>query len=57
MVSSNPCVGPSPRIMISLVLFSVFTDELILAPKIMTFFPTLLSVSENGEQASNPQHS
>ena len=39
MISSNPCVGPSPRIKISFPLLSTCTDELISAPKIMTFFP------------------
>ena len=49
MVSSNLCVGPSPRIQISLFLLSICTAELISAPKIMTFFPALSSVNENFE--------
>ena len=28
IVSSNPCVGPSPRIEVSLFLLSICTDEL-----------------------------
>ena len=35
VVSCNPCVGPSH----SLLSTDVHTDELISAPKIMTFFP------------------
>ena len=54
VVSSNPCVGPSPRIKISFHLISICTDELISAPKIMTFLPTTPSVSENYERESNP---
>ena len=29
IISSNPCVGPSPKINISLFLLSIWTDELI----------------------------
>ena len=54
VVSSNPCVGPSSKIEISLFLFSICTDELKSAPKLMTFFPVLLSVNENSERESNP---
>ena len=35
MVSSNHCVGPSPRIKMSFFLLSICTDELIPASKIM----------------------
>ena len=51
-VSSNPCVGPIPRIKISLL--SVCTDELISTPKIMTFLPILPPGSENSEHEPNP---
>ena len=54
MLSSNACVGPSPRIEIFLFLLSIFTVELILDPKIMTFFPMLPAVDEKPEQESNP---
>ena len=37
--SSNPCTGPSPSIKISLFLLSIWTDELISAPEMMTFSP------------------
>ena len=37
----------------SFPLFSICTDELILAPKIITFFPTLPSDNENSERESN----
>ena len=50
MVSSNPYVGQSPRIKISLFLLSICTDEFISAPK---FFPMLPSVNENSERDSN----
>ena len=52
-VSSNPCVGPSPIIKISLFLLSICTDKLLPAPNILIFFPTLPSVNENSELASN----
>ena len=54
VVSSNACVGPSPRIKISLFLLSTCTDELISAPTVMTFLSTLPSVNENSEGQSNP---
>ena len=54
VVSFNPCVGYSPRIEISLFSLSICTDELMSAPKIVTFLPTLPSVNENSEQESNP---
>ena len=52
MVSSNPCVGHSQRLKI--FLLSKYTDELISAPKVMTFFPTLPSIDKNSERESNP---
>ena len=39
---------------ISLFSLSVCTDELILAPKIMTLIPMLSSVNINSERDSNP---
>ena len=54
LVSSNPRVGPSPRIKISFPLLSICTDELISPPKIMTIFPNLPSVNENSERESIP---
>ena len=54
VVSFNPCVGYSLRIEISLFSLSICTDELMSAPKIVTFLPTLPSVNENSEQESNP---
>ena len=35
VVSSNPCIGPLPRIKVCLCLLSICTDELISAPKII----------------------
>ena len=54
VVSSNPCVGPSPRIKISFPLLLTCTDELMSAPEIMTFFPMFPSTNENCERESNP---
>ena len=53
VVSSTPCVGPSPRIEISLFSLSICTDQFISTLKIMTFFPTLPSVNENSERELN----
>ena len=53
VVSSNPGLGPLPRIKMSLFLLSICTDNLISAPKIMTFIPMLPSVNKNLEQESN----
>ena len=53
VVSSNPGLGPLPRIKISLFLLSICTDNLISAPKIMTFISMLPSVNKNLEQESN----
>ena len=44
----------SPRIRISLFLLSICTDELISAPKLMTFFPMLPSVNEYSGRESIP---
>ena len=41
-MSSNPCVGPLPRIEMSFFLLSIFDDELVSTPKIMTFLPISL---------------
>ena len=54
--SSYPCVGPAPRIKISLPLLLICTDEAISAPKILTFFPLLPSVNKNSERESTPMH-
>ena len=53
-VDIDPCTSPSPRIKISLFLLSTCTDELISAPKTMTFFPMLASLNKNSERESNP---
>ena len=50
VVSCTPHVGPSPRIKIYFPLLSTCTDELISAPKIMTFFSMVPSSNENSEQ-------
>ena len=46
VVSSNPCVGHSPRIKTSLFLLLTFADELISALKIWTVFLMLPSVNK-----------
>ena len=52
VVSSNPCVGPLPRIKIYFLL-SKCTEELISTPKIMQFLPNSLH-TENFPFLSNP---
>ena len=52
-VVSNPCVGPIPRIKMSFFLLSIFVDELISTPKIITFLPISLPI-ENKVFLSNP---
>ena len=47
VVLSDPCVGPLPIIKIPLYLLSIYADELISAPEIITFLPTLVSSNEN----------
>ena len=48
-------VGPLRRIMKSFFLLSIRTDELISAPNVITFLPTLLPFdSENLPRALNP---
>ena len=54
VASFHPCVGSLPRIKISFPLLLICTDELISAPKIMTFSPMLPYVNENSERESNP---
>ena len=52
-VCSKPCVGPFPRIKTSFFLLSIFIDEHISAPKMVTFLPTPLS-NEKVPCLSNP---
>ena len=54
VVSTNPCVGSLPIIKIPFSLLSLYTDELISAPKIMTCFPMLASGKDNSEPELNP---
>ena len=56
MVLCNPCVGPSRRIKVYLLLLPICTEPKS-APKAMTFFPMLLSVNENSERESIPMPS
>ena len=41
VVSSNPCVGPSPRTKGSFFLLSTCTEKLVSAPKIFVFLANL----------------
>ena len=50
----NPSVGPLPRIKISFSLLSMCPNELISAPKIIPFLPTLPSGKQWYPQVSNP---
>ena len=52
VVSSNLCVGLSPRIKISLPLLQRYRGDLISASKLMTFFPMVSSGNENFERES-----
>ena len=54
IVPSNTYVVPSPRIKTSSFSFSICTDDLMSAPKIMTFFPMLLFLNKNSERELNP---
>ena len=47
---SNPCVGPSTRIKIPSFLLLTCTDELLSAPKILTFFQKVFYVNKNSER-------
>ena len=46
VVSSNPCFGPSPKMKTS---FLTCSDELVSAPKAMTFLAYLPSENKNSE--------
>ena len=52
-VCSYPCVGPLPRIKMSFFLLSIFDDELMSTPKIITFLPVSLP-NEKDISQSNP---
>ena len=53
-VCSNLCVGPLPRTKIYFFLFSIFVDEVISTPKIITF-PLVPSLGcEKNLRLSNP---
>ena len=51
--SPNPYVGPFPRIRISFPLLSIWIDEFISTPKIITFWSSPLSGNENLDVLSN----
>ena len=53
-VCSNPCVGPLSKIKISFFLLSIFVEELISTPKIITFLPNPIPGDEKLPYLSNP---
>ena len=53
-VCSKPCDQPFPRTKIYFFLLSVFVDELIFTPKIMTFLPNAVPGNEKLPCLSNP---
>ena len=52
-ISSNPCVGPSPRVKISFFYYE-YAQMSSYHLQRNDIFPMLLSVNENSEQQSNP---
>ena len=52
--SPNPCVGTIPKINISFLLLSICLEELISAPKIITFWPNPPRGNEKLPLLSNP---
>ena len=54
VVSSNPCVVPSPGIKMSFFLLSTSTEELASTPKIITFLPNTPVGNEKVPFVSNP---
>ena len=54
MVSSNHCVGPSPRANISFSFLTVCNDELSSTPKIIAFLLQSKPGYEKNEPESNP---
>ena len=54
VLPSNPWVGPSPRIKISVFLLSICRREFIVTPKIVTFWENLPSGSKKVLGESNP---
>ena len=46
VVSSNPYVGPLPRINISFFLLSTYTEEFISTRKIITFLPNPIAIEK-----------
>ena len=53
-VCSSPCVAPSLKIKIYLFLLSIFVDELISTPKIITILPNPVPGNEKLPWLSNP---
>ena len=53
VISSYPCVGPSPRIRISFFLMSTSAEELISTPNVIQFLPNPLPTA-NFPDLPNP---
>ena len=53
-VCSNLCVGPFPKNKLSFFLLSIFVDELISTPKIITFLPNPVPGNEKLICLSDP---
>ena len=53
-VCYNPCVGPIPKINMFFPLLSIWAEELISAPKIITFWPNPPPGNEKFPLLSNP---
>ena len=53
-ISSNPCVGPSPRIKISFFFYYEYAQMSSYHFQRNDIFPMLLPVNENSQQQSNP---
>ena len=54
VVSSNLCVGPSPKTKISFLLLSTCTEELISTRNIIRFLPNPTVANEKVPLISNP---
>ena len=53
-MGSNPCVRPLPKIKMFFFLLSIFIDELISTPKIITFLHNPVPENEKLPCLSNP---
>ena len=54
MISSDSCLGPSPRTQIPFFLLSICSDKLFYTSKITTFLPQSKPGYERSEREPNP---